>query len=294
MCPDGKIVVADHHNDTIKLFDQKGKHLCTVEPEHSPSQLTVGNDSELLASTFPYYDHIIQIFDVKDGVISVKETIKTQFKIVGLAALEDRIIATVLERDRIGNEIFVVKLFNRTGDCEVFWSTPLESRNNWLNKIVCVQEKGEIFCIVREHIGAFMVKLNARTGELVRKCSENADDEKDDAFNIFYCVSETNRDYMSVCSADFKHNKILASGEDGLGYWPRFVQYDEERNRFLIAYDSYSGRNDRIDIFKVVDAKNGMKHVHRFIGKLNNVKQHVTDAVNRVFRKTEPRKVYRL
>ena len=282
MCPDGKIIVAEYNNDTLKLFDHKGKHLYTVEPEHTPSELTIGNNSEILVSTFPFYDHIIQIFDVKDGIISVKETIRTQFRIVGLSAFEDGIIATVLEKDRIGNEIFAVKRFNRTG--KVYWSTPLETRNNWLNKIVCIQEKGEIFCIAREHIGTFMAKLNTRTGELVRECSENADDEKDDACDIFYCSSKNNRDYMSVCSSDFKQNKILASGEDGLGYWPRFVQYDEARDRFLIAYHSYSERNDRIDIFKVVDAENRMSHIYRLIGKLNNVKQHVTDTVNRVFR----------
>ena len=120
MFPDGRIVVADCGNRLIKLFDHKGKHLFSTKPRYIPIRLAIGYNSEILVSTCPVYQHIIQIFNVEHDTISIKETIETEFKIGGLAALGDRIIATVLEKDCTGNSLVTAKLFGRNG--EVYWS----------------------------------------------------------------------------------------------------------------------------------------------------------------------------
>ena len=230
------------------------------------------------------YAHIIQIFIVNHDTVSVKETIETEFEIIGLAAFEDRIIAMVVEKDCIGYGWVTAKLFSRGG--EVYWTTALETPCR-LENIVCVQEKNETLCIVLDHRGAFMAKINARTGKINHERSEKLDDKNNHSCDIFYFCSESNcadDTELRVCSSDFKHDKIIASREDGLGLWPISVQHDKGRERLLIAYEGISERNDRIDIFKVVDASNRMRHIYRFIGKLNNAKRHATDAFNRVFR----------
>ena len=248
--------------------------------------MTISSDSEILASTCAFHDDIVQIFEFKNGVISVKGSIKNKFKIVVLTSFEGQIIALINEEDHRENvESFTVKLFDRAG--KVYWSTPLAENTtaNLLSRMFCVQENGELFCILRNDGDASMAKLNAHTGELICEPSENVNADSHETCDIFYCSLETDADYVDIRSSDFKHKRILAFGEAGRGYWPHLVQYDKERNRFLVAYDSYDTytRKDRIDILKISGAETRIRDSYRFIGKLSNVKQHVIDAVNRVF-----------
>ena len=242
---DRRVLMGDSSNSKVKLFSYDMKFLCSVSISDQPCDIAVISDSEAVVATG---DKPLVILDISDRQLSIKATTQLSYSIRGISKYNDKLVVTSPDISPPS-----VKLIDQTG--RVYWSVSLDEKEQpVLSLPVYVSSPGDgrsSTVIVSDWDNHTLTVLNGDTGENISKrqlehsmCPEGV--STDSSGNVYVCYSWTSE--VAVLSADLSEEKILLSTQDGLGYQPQAILYDDMTDQLFISYYYDTNTVDRFQL----------------------------------------------
>ena len=240
---DGRRLLADCGNSSIKLFSQYMTSVSTLSLPTEPCDIAVTGDGEAVVSC--ENEPKLLILGISDGKLSIKSTVKLCFKVYGITPYKDKLIATCPSTKPPS-----VKLIDLTG--RVYWSTDTDQkRSTFFTRIfhnpnffhtpwyvTCYDDKDSAAVIVSDSNNDTLTLLNADTGDVITRRQVDRKGPKgvttNTVGNIY--VRYYNTDEVAVLSKDLSKEKILLFGNDVLSWFPQAIVYDSVDHQLLISY----------------------------------------------------------
>ena len=238
----GRILIADHNNNKVKLFSPDMKILSSVSVPDKLCDIAVISDSEASATTT---NKSLVLLDISGSQLRIKTTTKVPYYISGITKYKNKLVISST------SPTTSVKLIDLTG--KVYWSVSSDQqgqslfRNPWY--LTSHDEGRSSTVIVTDWGNNTLTLLNGETGEVITRRQLQGKGLRgvttDTAGNVYVCYNWAGE--VSVLSADLSEEKILLSTHDGLSGAPRAIVYDDKTHQLLIS----SGSNDTVDSFKL-------------------------------------------
>ena len=248
---DGRRLLADCWNSSIKLFSQYMTSVSTLSLPTKPWDIAVTGDGEAVVSC--ENEPKLLILGISDGTISIKRTVILCFEVSGITPYKDKLIVTCPYTSPPS-----VKLIDLTG--RVYWSTDTDQkRSTFFTRIfrnpnffhtplyvTCYDDEDSAAVIVSDWGNHTLTVLNAETGDVITRRQVDSKGPKgvtnDTVGNIYVCYWYTNE--VAVLSEDLLEEKILMSGRDRLSWFPLYrrpqaIVYDSVDHQLLMSYGEY-------------------------------------------------------
>ena len=240
---DGRILMVDHINRTIKLFTLTMNFLSSILVSDHPWDIVVTSDRGAVATT---NNESLVLLQISGNQLHSKGTTKVPYDVRGIAKHKDKLIVSS------DSPTSSVKLIDLTG--KVYWSVSSDQRGQSLFShpwyLTSNDEGRPSTVIVTDWDNDTLTMLNGETGEITNK--RQLQKKKgptgittDTSSNVYVCYFM--RDEVSVLSDDLSVEKILLSTEDGLRGKPQSIIYNDKIQQLLISYQD----KDIVDSFKL-------------------------------------------
>ena len=248
---DGRVLLIDHGNSKIKLFNTSGQHLASLLIGLSPVDISAMDNTKAVvafATETPLL--CLNIEDCIEKEKNIKDTSNAMF----ISCCQNRIAVAFWEDQKS------VKLIDIDG--YIYWSRSLADTGHPLFKmpfyITMYQDKVRLKIFVYDRIvlkeNRFII-LNADDGsivelmELLRPGEAGVINGPGGSPSICYYQMCNNTIYAWV--THYQSRQVLISEKHGLGPYPRFLKYCEPTNEIFVGYSLLSQRKKIIDILSV-------------------------------------------
>ena len=228
---DGRILVVDRGNFTLKAFSQNMKLQSTLRFREYVWDITILSDAEAVLGTST--DKYL-VVDISGNKLQVTRTYHLPFAVYSACTLNDRFIA-VTHDSSIG-----VKMFDLSG--KVYWSGPKNFEGQSLYPAY-VHRQGNInssSVLVTDQILNAVLCIDGENGTITKKVQLKGQTPSGITFdsdrNMYVCMSGT--DEILVLSADMSEQKVLLTNKDKLRKSPQAIVYDALSRCLIISYMS--------------------------------------------------------
>ena len=249
--PDGRILLADHGNITIKLFDKDG-HQSYLVLAKSPSDISaMSNDVAVVA--FNCRSPLLRL-DIKDA-IKLDQSIEGTENVMYISCCQNKIIAAYWDEPKS------VKLLDING--HIYWSRSMTNKGHPLFKMPfytsLYQKNGVYKIIVFDHFAYKknkLIILNGEDGSIAQFIKLSRSGEAGVVHgpggSPFICYYQMSNSKIYAWEPHHRSRRILISERHGLGPYPRFIKYCEPTNQIYVGYCGLSESRNYIDTFSIV------------------------------------------
>ena len=248
---DGRVLIIDHGNSKIKLFNASGQHLASLLIGMSPVDISAMDNTKAVvafATETPLL--CLNIEDCIEKEKNIKDTSNAMF----ISCCQNRIAVAFWEDQKS------VKLIDMDG--YIYWSRSLADIGHPLFKmpfyITMYQDKNRLKIFVYDRIvlkeNRFII-LNADDGSIVELLELSRPGEagviNGSGGSSSICNYQMCNNTIYAWVSHYQSRKVLISETHGLGPYPRFIKYCEPTNEMFVGYSLLSERKKVIDIFSV-------------------------------------------
>ena len=237
---DGKILIVDRGNSTVKAFSRKMKLQSKLElPEHI-WDITIFNDTEAVLGT---YSNKCIFIDISGESLKVTRTLQLPFTVYAACNLNDKPIAVT--RDTAMG----VTMFELSG--KVYWSVSGDFEGQSLYPVYILRHgdtSSTSFLVTDQKLNAILC-IRGEDGEITRnvqlkgKTAHGITSDKEG--NIYVCMIGS--DEIIALNADMSEQKVLLTKKDKLRESPQTIAYDDDSRCLIVSYMSC----EVLDIFQV-------------------------------------------
>ena len=238
---DGRILVVDRGNFTLKAFSQSMKLQSTLRFREYVWDITILSDAEAVLGTST--DKYL-VVDISGNQLQVTRTYHLPFAVYSACTLNDRFIAVAYDSS------MGVKKFDLSG--KVYWSVPENFEGQSLYPAY-VHRQGNInssSVLVTDQILNAILCIDGENGTITKKVQLKGQTPSgvtyDSDRNMYVCMSGT--DEILVLSADMSEQKVLLTNKDKLRKSPQAIVYDALSRCLIISYMS----GGILDTFQIV------------------------------------------
>lgn len=245
---DGRILVVDRNNNTVKFFSQNMKLQSSLKLqliEGSLFDVTVINDNEAVLNT-SWHNYLL-FLDISGDQLRItrKQPLPFPFKVTSISRLTDKLVA-VTDRQASSE----IKMFDLSGN--VYWTVSedlVEGQCPYTYMYVATHgDIGVPSVAVTENNQNAAMLISGEDGTITRKVQLKGEKPKGVTFdrdgNLYVCLSGTNE--IVVLSSDMSEQKVLLTKREKLRENPQAIAHDNNTGCLIVSYSC-----DFIDIFKI-------------------------------------------
>ena len=238
--PDGRLLLVDFNNQSIKLFDQEGQYISRyVYPiRFLNMEVAALNNEEAILSV--YGEKQLKVLNIKNNVLRIKDTIKLRETVKGISCYEDKIIL-------IGLQTPTIKVIDRHG--KTFWSRPRNRKdgyNEWrANCSTCFLENNKLVVIVSGTMYNKIMKLDGSSGDVLDVSDIFGTGQtglSPDNRGLIYVCNRLSRE-VCVYTPSLDNYRILLSNMDAWSNLPRCVKYNATNGQLMVANNCFNTVN---------------------------------------------------
>ena len=246
---DGRILLADSGNISIKLFNSDGQHLSSLVLSKMFSDISAMSNEEAVISFLT--ETPLLCLDIK-GRIKLEKDIEGTSKAMYISCCQNRIAATYWE------EPYSVKLIDING--HIYWSRSLTDEGHTLFKMplftTLYEDNGVFKVTIYDGMDLKLVILNGTNGNILELIKLDLRGEagviNGPGGSPYICYYQMGETEIYAWEPSHGSRQILMSESHGLGSYPRLIKYCEPTNLTIVENYVLSERKHYIDTFSII------------------------------------------
>ena len=247
---DGRIVVVDRNNNTVKAFSKNMKlqsSLTLTLLEGSLFDITIINDKEAVLNTCVHSQLYLLVLDISGDQLRIirKQPLPFQATATAICRSADKLVA-VTERQAF----YAVKMFDLSGN--VYWTVSeelIEGQCPYVYTNAATHgDTGSLSVAVTDLNQNAVLFISGEDGTVTRKVQLKGKEPRGVTFdsdgNVYVCLSKTHE--IIVLMSDMSEEKVLLTKKDKLRENPTVIAYNNKTRCLIVSYPC-----DFVDVFQI-------------------------------------------